>query len=305
MTFKLKILGSNSAAPAHNRHQSAQLLQIENQFILIDCGEGTQMQLKKYRAKARKISHIFISHLHGDHYLGLVGLLSTMHLQGRKQDLHLYGPAPLAEIITVHLRHSEMYFNYKVHFHALDLDKKELIMETNTLEVHAFPLQHRITCHGFIFQEKPKPYRINKSVMPVNMKLEHIMKLKKGEDVYDEKGELLYNASEMTFPPRRSRSYAYCSDTIFDPTLPLYFKGVDLLYHEATFLKDQASRASDTFHSTAEQAAMIAKDAEAGQLLLGHFSIRYKDLSPILSEAKEVFRASRLALEGETITIDD
>lgn len=263
------------------------------------------MQLKKYRGKARRINHIFISHLHGDHYLGLVGLLSTMHLQGRKQDLDLYGPAPLAEIITMHLRHSEMYLSYKVHFHPLKLDGMEVIMETPALEVLAFPLSHRITCHGFLFREKPKPFRINKSVMPKDMKLQHIIMLKKGEDVYDEEGNLLYRAQEMTFPPRRSRSYAYCSDTIYDPNLHNWVQGVDLLYHESTFLKEHENRASDTYHSTAEQAAMVARDARAGQLLLGHFSIRYKDLSPILQEAKSVFPASKLATEGEIITVKD
>jgi ribonuclease Z len=198
-----------------------------------------------------------------------------------------------------------MHFNYKVHFHPLDLSGPERIMETPTLEVLGFPLNHRITCHGFLFREKPKAYRINKSVMPNDLKLEHIMKLKKGEDVCDENGNLLYQAEELTFPPRRSRSYAYCSDTIYDPDLHTIIRDVDLLYHESTFLKEHENRARDTFHSTAEQAAMVARDGKVGQLLLGHFSIRYKDLSPILHEAKTVFQASRLATEGETISLED
>lgn len=305
MSFQLKILGSNSATPAHNRNQTSQLLTIGNEVFLIDCGEGTQMQLIRYRTRFHKISHIFISHLHGDHYLGLMGLLLTMHLQKRLEDLHIMGPRGLDEIITTQLRYSHTSFSYKVHFTELKADQSYLIYESNNLTVHSFPLVHRIACTGFLFREKPKERRMNKKKLIPEMAGEEIGKLKKGENVYDQEGRLKYRSMDFTLPPRRSRSFAYCSDTRYEPGLVQYVKNVDLLYHEATFTKEHAQRAAETFHSTAEQAAQLAKAADAGTLLLGHYSVRYKDLGPILEEAHRVFFNSRLALEGETILVED
>lgn len=305
MSFQLKILGSNSATPAHNRNQTSQLLTIGNEVFLIDCGEGTQMQLIRYRTRFHKISHIFISHLHGDHYLGLMGLLLTMHLQKRIEDLHIMGPRGLDEIITTQLRYSHTSFSYKVHFTELKADQSYLIYESNNLTVHSFPLVHRIACTGFLFREKPKERRMNKNKLIPGMAGEEIGKLKKGENVYDPDGKLKYRSMDFTLPPRRSRSFAYCSDTRYEPGLVQYVKNVDLLYHEATFTKEHEQRAAETYHSTAEQAAQLAKAADAGTLLLGHYSVRYKDLGPILEEAHRVFFNSRLALEGETILVED
>ncbi|WP_017732199.1 ribonuclease Z [Nafulsella turpanensis] len=305
MSFQIKILGSNSATPAHNRNQSSQLLNIGSEYFLIDCGEGTQMQLIRYRTRFHKISHIFISHLHGDHYLGLMGLLLTMHLQKRSHDLYIFGPQGLDEIITVQLKHSRTVLSYKLHFTALQADSHTLIYESNQLSVYTLPLVHRIPCTGFLFKEKPKDRRMNKAKLLPEMTGEEITRLKKGEDIYSTEGQLRYRCLDYTLPPRRSRSFAYCSDTKYEPALIPYIKNVDLLYHEATFAQDQAERAAETFHSTAEQAAHMAREANAATLVLGHYSVRYKDLSPLLSEAQGIFPNTRLAIEGETIEVKD
>lgn len=305
MTFVLKILGSNSAAPAHNRHQTSQLLNIQNQLFLIDCGEGTQMQLSRYKVKISKINHIFISHMHGDHYLGLMGLISTMHLQGRRNDLYIYAPPPLAEIITLQLKHSNTILNYPIHFTGLQVEASETIYENEFLTIKSLPLNHRIPCTGFIFWEKKKLRKINKEKLPLDISLKNIIDLKYGKDVLDAEGNVLFKNDALTLPPRRSRSYAYCSDTIYNEPIIQHIQSVDLLYHEATFLSDREERARETHHSTARQAATIAKKAQVNTLVLGHYSIRYKDLNPILEEAKEVFENTILAIEGDNITIND
>lgn len=305
MPFALKILGSNSAAPAHNRHQTAQLLTVGQHVFLIDCGEGTQMQLIKYKAKVQKIQHIFISHLHGDHYLGLMGLISTLHLQGRAADLHIYGPAGLADIITLQLKHSETVLNYKIIFKKLNTAIKETIFEDDALTIETIPLNHRIGCSGFLFRERPKKRRIIKEKLPSGISLTSILALKNGEDIYDENGEVLYRNEDITLPPKKARAYAYCSDTKYEEQIIQQIAQVDLLYHESTFLSDREERAAQTYHSTARQAATIALKAQVGLLLLGHYSIRYKELQPILDEARQVFPNSQLAIEGETIEIPD
>lgn len=305
MPFALKILGSNSAAPAHNRHQTAQLLTVGQHVFLIDCGEGTQMQLIKYKAKVQKIQHIFISHLHGDHYLGLMGLISTLHLQGRAADLHIYGPAGLADIITLQLKHSETVLNYKIIFKKLNTAIKETIFEDDALTIETIPLNHRIGCSGFLFRERPKKRRIIKEKLPSGISLISILALKNGEDIYDENGEVLYRNEDITLPPKKARAYAYCSDTKYEEQIIQQIAQVDLLYHESTFLSDREERAAQTYHSTARQAATIALKAQVGLLLLGHYSIRYKELQPILDEARQVFPNSQLAIEGETIEIPD
>lgn len=305
MPFALKILGANSAAPAHNRHQTAQLLTVGQHVFLIDCGEGTQMQLIKYKAKLHKIQHIFISHLHGDHYLGLMGLISTLHLQNRTSDLHIYGPPGLADIITLQLKHSETVLNYKIVFKKLNTAIKETIFEDEALTIETIPLNHRIGCSGFLFREKSKKRRIIKEKLPPGMSLANIVALKNGEDIYDENGELLFRNEDMTLPPKKSRAYAYCSDTKYEEQIIQQIAHVDLLYHESTFLSDREERAAQTYHSTARQAATIALKAQVGLLLLGHYSIRYKELQPILDEARKVFPNAQLAIEGETIEIPD
>lgn len=291
--------------PAYGRHHTAQYLQIQKNTFLVDCGESTQLQLSRYHCKAPKIDHIFISHLHGDHYLGLMGLLFTMHLLKRDRDLHVYGPKGLSEIITIQLKYSNSTLNYNIVFHELSHTEKQLIFEDKTVTVHSFPLNHRIPCTGFLFKEKLKPIRLNKEKLPSDISLLQIGMLKRGEDVVDESGRLLYKNKELTLPPRKSRSYAYCSDTKYDTSIIKHIYGVDLLYHEATFLEGKAIWAEKTFHSTTDQAGKIASAANVGKLLIGHYSARYKDLTPFIEETKNYFENAELAIEGETIEITD
>ncbi|MBX9851125.1 MAG: ribonuclease Z [Cytophagaceae bacterium] len=304
MPFELKILGSNSATPVFNRHQSSQLLQIENEYFLIDCGEATQHQLIRFKIKFNKINHIFISHLHGDHVLGLPGLISTMHLNGRQRELHLYGPPGLNEILTLQLKYSETILSYDIHFHELDAKESKTILDLDNLTVQTIPLNHRIDCCGFLFKEKPKKRRINKETLPPETSLLNIIKLKNGEDVYEGEKLVLKN-EEMTFPPRKSRSFAYCSDTRYTETILPMIKDIDLLYHESTFLDDMKERAIETFHTTALEAATLAKKANVKRLIIGHFSSRYKELEPLLEEAKTVFTNSSLAIEGNNFSVSD
>lgn len=253
----------------------------------------------------QRINHIFISHLHGDHYLGLMGLIFTMHLMGRQADLHIYGQKGLQEIIITQLRYSNTVLNYTIKFRELTPGASEILFEDEWVEVKTFPLNHRIPCNGFVIREKPKPYRINKETMPDNLSLLDIAKLKKGDDIYDEQGQLIYKNEQLTLPPRRSRSYAYCSDTKYDENIIPHIRNVDLLYHEATFLLGKELWAEHTFHSTTAQAGEIAKKAGVKQLIIGHFSARYKDLTPFLTEAKHVFSNTFLATEGEAIDVPD
>jgi ribonuclease Z len=296
--FELKILGANSASPVYNRHHTSQLLTIEDTKFLIDCGEATQHQLIKYHCKPNKIDYIFISHLHGDHYLGLVGLLSTMHLQGRSKPLTLFAPQPLSEIITIQLKYSETVLNYPLKFVATNTNSPELILELEKVKVHSFPLNHRIPCCGFLFEEKPRKRRINKEKFPPNGSLAHMAMLKLGNDVLDDDGKILYDVANYTLPPYRSRSYAFCSDTIYMPQNADFLNGVDMLYHEATFLHEMLQRATDTFHTTAKQAAEFANLCKAKQLIIGHYSSRYKDTQPLLDEACLYFPNTLPAIEG-------
>lgn len=270
---------------------------------MVDCGEATQNQIKRYKLSAQKINAIFISHLHGDHYLGLVGLLSSMHLQGRTTALNLYGPLGLRDIITLHLKYSDTTLRYKVNFFPYNANEESIIYEDKHITVSTIPLEHRIDCSGFLFLEKPHEVRINKEKLPEGFSLENIGRLKKGEDIFGNDSQLLYKNSELTLPAFPSRSYAYCSDTRYLPHLKRQLKGVNVLYHEATFLDENELRASNTFHSTAGQAAQLAKDAKAKKLLIGHFSARYKDLSPFEQEARKIFSESYLAIEGTTFDI--
>ncbi|MEL7003762.1 MAG: ribonuclease Z [Bacteroidota bacterium] len=303
MSFKLTILGSNSATPAYGRHHTSQLLTINNQRFLIDCGEGTQERLAKFKNHPYQIDHIFISHLHGDHYLGLMGLIFTMHLMRRTKDLFIFGQRGLKEIITTQLRYSDSTLNYNIVFRELDASKSELLYEDKSVEVHSFPLQHRIPCSGFRFKEKPKPPRINKETLPKNISLLNIAALKRGEDINHDDRQ--YKNAELTLPPKKAFSYAFCSDTLYTETIIPYIEKVDLLYHESTFLDEKKKWADLTFHSTTKQAATIAQKADVSRLIIGHFSARYKDLTPFLTEAQEVFSATSLAYEGDEIKLRD
>ncbi|MCW3076219.1 MAG: Ribonuclease, partial [Bacteroidetes bacterium] len=279
------------------------LLNISERYFLIDCGEATQIQLRRFKAKFQSIDHILISHLHGDHFFGLPGLLSSMHLLGRKQGLTIYCPKELKSIIDAINTVSQTTLSYSITYKFTDDTGLNLLFEDDKVEVYSFPLKHRIYCTGFLFREKPLPRKIDKYKLDKNeVSTAEILKLKKGLDVVNEHGRIVKNP-EVTFDPEPARSYAYCSDTIFFPEIVKYVQGVNLLYHESTFLDDQTERAKKTFHSTAKQAAEIALQAKAGKLLLGHFSARYGHLNNFVTEAQTVFENCDLAIDGKKIQI--
>ena len=303
MIFEVTILGSSSATPAYQRNPTSQVMNLHDKMFMIDCGEGTQMQLIRYKVRFHRINHIFISHLHGDHYLGLMGLLSTMHLQGRTAEVHLYAHAALEEIIYLQLRISETQLRFPIVFHPLPEVGDVVLFEDDDLSVETLPLEHRIPCKGFLFREKLRNRSINTTAAKENdVPVSFYRNLKNGLDYTDASGKVIANAL-LTFEPRIPRSYAYCSDTIFAEHLIDSIKGVDLLYHESTFLNDLRERAIETYHTTARQAGMIAARANVKQLLLGHFSARYRDLEPFLNEARTEFENTSLALEGEKFSV--
>jgi ribonuclease Z len=302
--FELTILGCSSATPTSTRNPTAQLLNIAERFFLIDCGEATQIQLRKFKLKFQRINHIFISHLHGDHYLGLIGLLSSMHLLGRTVELNLYCPPELEEIIEVQFKHSQTYLRFKIVYHHHKYIANDLIFEDNKVEVRTILLNHRIPCCGFLFTEKPLLANISKEIIQkYQIPVEQILAIKGGADFITTEGELISN-SKLVSNKLKPRSYAYCSDTCYDERIIEVIKGVDLLYHEATFLNEMLPRAKETFHSTALQAATIAQKAEVHQLMIGHYSARYRDLQPLLDEAQTVFSNTILSIEGKSTVVE-
>jgi ribonuclease Z len=276
---------------------------IQNRHFLSDCGEAAQMQLMRYQLQPQKIDHIFISHLHGDHYLGLMGLLLSMHLQKRVSDLHVYSPKGLDEIIQIQLKYSKSTLGYHLYYHVFDPEKVETLWEDQAVSVATIPLSHKLPCAGFLFREKRKPRRIDKGKLPPDILLQQIATLKAGQDVTDEEGHIIFPYKDYTLEPRKSLAYAFCSDTAFHKPIIEQISGVDLLYHEATFMDIDMDKAVETKHSTAKQAAHIALAAGVDQLIIGHFSARYKDLAPVLAEAKSVFPNTRLAVEGDIFEI--
>jgi ribonuclease Z len=302
--FNLTVIGSSGAVPAYGRFPSSQYLTIQNRHFLIDCGEGAQMQLTRFEVPVHKLHCIFISHLHGDHYLGLTGLLFSMHLQKRSADLHLFSPPGLNEIILLQLKYSKSSLNYKIIFHPYNPTQKQLLFEDDALTVETIPLIHKLPCAGFLFKEKPKQRRIDKEKLKPNMLLQHIAYLKTGNDVLNEQGEILYRNKDFTLPPKPSLSYAYCSDTAWNENMVEQIRSVNLLYHEATFMEEESAKAIETKHSTAKQAAEMAKLCGAGKLLIGHFSARYRELEGLLAEATVIFPTTSLAIEGQTIDLD-
>ena len=263
------------------------------------------MQLLGYQKNLHRISHVFISHLHGDHYLGLMGLIFTMHLLRRTNDLHVFSLPGLDDILTTQLKHSRSVPSFRIVFHPLREQRREKIYEDNKLEVETIPLSHKLPCCGFLFREKVKPRRVDKTKLPPGLLIRQIAGLKEGHDVIDDDGNLLYSNESLTLPPRRSRSYAYCSDTAYREEIIAQIRGVDVLYHEATFGSDELLRARQTLHSTAAQAATLALKAGDGKLLIGHFSARYKELEPLLEEAASVFSQAELATEGRVFSIKE
>jgi len=301
--FEVLILGNSSATPMYGRHPTSQVLNFNEQLFLIDCGEGTQMQLFRYGIRSTKINHIFISHLHGDHYLGLVGLLSSQHLVGRQADLHLYGPAALKEIIDLQFKHSDTQLRYNLIFHPTNPHQPELILDTVALKVSSFPLLHRIDCTGFRFDEgKRSAVLQTEKVQQMQVPVAYLKLLKRGIDCVDKNGTV-YKAEELTFPAPVARSYAYCSDTVMNEAYFEAIKAVDLLYHESTFLHDMVGRAKETFHTTSLEAAQVAQAVGAKKLLLGHYSARYKDLQPLLEESSNVFPRTALSEEGKWFSV--
>ncbi|HTK19429.1 MAG TPA: ribonuclease Z [Mucilaginibacter sp.] len=304
MKFEVTILGSSSATPIYNRNPSAQVLNINERLYLIDCGEGTQQQMLRFDVKASRIDHIFISHLHGDHYLGLVGLLSSMHLNGRSKTLKLFGPPELKEIIDLQLKYSDTTLQYPIDFIATHTDKPEVILDTTDITVETIPLNHRIATTGFLFKQKKRLKKIIKEkIIELNIPVNQFSEIKKGADYVAPDGTV-YKNWEITNNPKEPKSYAYCSDTIYDESYFEQISNVDLLYHEATFLNTMLERAQSTFHTTALQAGEVALKIGAKRLLIGHFSARYKTLTELLDEATSVFPETELAVEGKTFVIE-
>jgi ribonuclease Z len=294
--LSVTILGNNSAVPTHNRHPTAQVIQTLDHTFLIDCGEGTQMQMNVYKIRRSKINHIFISHLHGDHYFGLIGLLNSLGLNHRTHELHIYSPRPLKEIIDLQLKVANAELPYPLHFH--DLQNEEVIFEDKKISVACFRVKHRIECWGFLFREKKNLRKLDiKIVRNYNIPPSFYESLHEGKDYITDSNEVIKNEilTTATVPPK---AYAYCADTGYFESIAEKIKGVDLLYHESTYLHALEEKAASRFHSTAKQAAMIAKKAGAKKLLLGHFSSMYETLDEFKIEACEVFENSEVAEEG-------
>jgi ribonuclease Z len=303
LPFNLTILGSSSATPTSERNPTAQLLAHGEKLFLIDCGEGTQVSLRRMHIHFQRIKHIFISHLHGDHFYGLIGLVSSMHLLGRTKPLYIYGPAGLKEIIDLQLKASMTTLLYPLEFHETQAEKPEVIFEDELIKVSSFPMLHRIPTTGFVFSEKPYERKIRRDVIELPKIPVHLLpKIKAGADFTDADGSVHPN-SVITIDPPTPRTYAFCSDTAYFEDIIPTVQGADVLYHETTFMNNRESNAADKFHSTTGQAATIALKAGAKKLLIGHYSARYDDLQPLLDEARAVFPETELAVDGKIFEI--
>jgi ribonuclease Z len=304
MQFSITILGCSSAIPTKDRFPTAQVVTYGNEHFLLDCAEGTQIQLRKYRFSFQRISRIFISHMHADHFLGLPGLLSTMDLLGRTTPLHIYAPNEVIRFIESFKQLVYANFQFPIEYHIIEDKLEGVIWENEQLEVITFPVKHAVPCHGFLFKEKLQSRRMKKNaITDYLLSIEQIKLAKEGQDIQLENGKILPNSS-LTHAAPHPRSYAFVTDTAFYPEIINYIKGVDLLYHEATFESGFEARARQTFHSTAAQAGKIASLAEVKKLLIGHYSVRYEDLNVLLQEAESVFNPTELALEGKKITLE-
>lgn len=301
--FELHILGCGSALPTTRHFATSQVLNVRDKLFMIDCGEGCQMQFRRSRLKFSRLNHIFISHLHGDHCFGLLGLISSFGLLGRTADLHIYSPAGLEELLQPMLKFFCDNLPYKVFFHAFETKRPTLIYEDRSLTVTTIPLKHRIACCGFLFAEQPTLNHIIRDMVDFyEIPLYELNRIKSGEDYVTADGTVVPNA-RLTIPADLPRKYAYCSDTIYRESVIEQIKEVNLLFHEATFAQKEQARARETFHTTAAQAATIAKKANVKQLVIGHFSARYEDESVLLEEAQMVFPETILARENLCITI--
>jgi len=306
MSLKLTILGCHSATPRSFANPTAQYLEINDRGFLIDCGEGTQTQLRKYKIKFSQIKHIFISHLHGDHIYGLIGLISSFGLLSRQTDLHIFAPKELEGLITMQLSITKSWVSFPIIFHPLTSKNSELIFEDKKVEVHTIPLKHRIYTNGFLFKEKSKDRKLNMKTIKEHPQIAlcDYHKIKKGYDFTGAEGEIIPN-SELTFDPPKILQYAFCSDTAYSKKIIPLIREVDLLYHESTFLEDNKALAKLTRHSTALEAATIAKEAGVKKLILGHYSSRYKNEALFLSEASQVFSHVELAEQGKVFIINN
>ena len=301
--FSVIILGSSSASPTRDRNTSAQLINYSNRFYLIDCGEGTQMQLRKNKIRISKIHHILISHLHGDHFFGLIGLLSSQSLFGRKKDLHLYADSRIQEIIELQLKISETVLQFEIIYHALNFSKKTTIFEDKKLKISSFPLDHRVPTCGFVFQEKKSLPNISKSfVKKYNPSIEQIKDIRSGNGFTTIDG-FYYSHEKITIAPYEPRSFAYCSDTKYFDTLNHNFKDIELLYSECTFMKDFQKVAEDKYHLTTADCAKIATEANAGRLIVGHFSARYKEILELKNELTSLYPNAEVVRDNQIFHI--
>lgn len=298
--MKLTVLGCYAATPRTFTNPTSQVLEIKNRLFLIDCGEGTQVQLRKNKVKFSKINHIFISHLHGDHLYGLIGLISTFTLLGRTTDLHIYGPVGIKEIIMLQMRLTDSWINYKLHFNELSSKTSELIYEDDKVSVSTIPLNHRIYTNGFLFREKVDKRKLNvDAVKKFNIDTCYYQNIKNGKDITLDDGRLIKN-EQLTYDPVAPLSYAFCSDTAYSEEIIPIIANVDVLYHESTFLQSEELLAKKTKHSTAVEAATIALKANVKQLILGHYSTRYENITLFKDEAKTIFNNVQLGDDGKT-----
>lgn len=294
--FAVTILGNNSAVPAFDRHPTSQVVSLDGNNYLVDCGEGTQIQLIKYKIRRGKISHIFISHLHGDHYFGLIGLLNSFGLLGHQQELHVYGPSPLKDIIDLQLKVADTTLCYPLHIHPIT--HAATLVDNEKLTIKCFRTNHRIECYGFSFTEKKRLRKLNlEKAKEYEIPAVFYERLKDGEDYTRKDGTVIKN-EEVTFAGEPGKKYAFCADTKYDESLIPHIEGADMIYHETTYLDNLRERAESRFHSTTKQAAALAQKAGVKKLLIGHFSSKYDTLEEFESEAREVFPNTELALEG-------
>ena len=299
--LSVTILGNNSAVPAFDRHPTSQVVTLDGNNYLVDCGEGTQIQMIKYKIRRGKISHIFISHLHGDHYFGLVGLITSFGLLNHQQDLHIFGPSPLQEIIELQLKVAKTVLPFNLYFHTLN--KESLLVEDSKIEVSCFKTNHRIECYGFAFREKKKPRKIDiEKVKAAGIAQSFYKKLEDGMD-YMTKDDVLIKNEAVTIEAPKGKSYVFCADTKYDESLLTHINEADMIYHETTYLDHLKDRAIERFHSTSSQAALMAKKGKVKKLLIGHFSSKYHDLDEFEMEGRVVFENTEIALEGVTYQV--
>lgn len=301
--FKIHILGCGSALPTLQHNASSQIVEIRGKMFMVDCAEGTQIQLRRSKINFQRVQAVFISHMHGDHCFGLIGMISTFGLMGRTSPLEVYGPEALGPVLDMLMKTFCNDYSFEVRFHAVDTTKNVVVYEDRSLTVETIPLQHRIPCCGYLFSEKPTLPHIRRDMIDFyEIPFSQINNIKAGADWTTPDGDIIPN-SRLVTPAEKPRSYAYCSDTKYIPDLWKLVEGVSTLYHESTYASDYADRAKMYYHSTSQQAALVARDAHVGKLLLGHYSARYNDESKLLNEARAIFPNTFLTNEGMTIDV--